>query len=90
MNIITRTGDNMEDNEIFVEVKMRIDESKYGQEPEILSIQAYHGDESDRKFGGSFSSSIERSLGGEIKLVTLPVKITKLKNKKYSNTRYYN
>ena len=70
----------MDNSEIWVEVKMRIDESKYGQEPEILSIQAYHGDESERRFGGKM---IERSLDG-ISKVTIPVKLTKLKNKKLS------
>ena len=34
----------MDKGEVFVEVKMRIDDSKYGQEPEVVSIQVYHGD----------------------------------------------
>ena len=71
----------MDKGEVFVEVKMRIDESKYGSEPEVVSIQVYHGDELDRKFGGY---SRESSLDGKTILVTYPVKVTKLRNKKYS------
>jgi hypothetical protein len=71
----------MDKGEIFVEVKMRIDESKYGDEAEVISIQAYEGDELDRKFGGF---SRQSSLDGKTILVTYPVKVTKLRNKKYS------
>ena len=71
----------MDKDQVFVEVKMRIDNSKYGQEPEVISIQSYHGDELDRKFGGY---SRQSSLDGETILVTYPVKVTKLRNKKYS------
>ena len=71
----------MEKDEIFIETKLRIDDSKYGQEPEVLSQQAYWGDELDRKFGGY---SRESNLAGDVILVTYPVKITKLRNKKYS------
>jgi hypothetical protein len=60
---------------------MRIDESKYGDEAEVISIQAYEGDELDRKFGGF---SRQSSLDGKTILVTYPVKVTKLRNKKYS------
>jgi hypothetical protein len=74
-------GGNMDKDQVFVEVKMRIDDSKYGQEPEVVSIQAYEGDELDRKFGGY---SRESSLDGKTILVTYPVKLTKLRNKKYS------
>ena len=35
---------------IFVEVKIKIDDSKYGQEAVIDAIQAYEGDELDHKF----------------------------------------
>jgi hypothetical protein len=42
----------MDKDEIFVEIKLRIGESKYGDEAEAVSVQAYKGDELDRKFGG--------------------------------------
>ena len=71
----------MDKGEVFVEVKMRIDESKYGDEAEVISIQAYEGDELDRKFGGF---SRQSSLDGKTILVTYPIKVTKLRNKKYS------
>jgi len=71
----------MDKDQVFVEVKMRIDESKYGDEAEVISIQAYEGDELDRKFGGF---SRQSSLDGKTILVTYPVKVTKLRNKKYS------
>jgi hypothetical protein len=78
---VKQTGDNMEKGEVFIEVKMRIDKSKYRDEPEVISIQAYEGDEMDRKYGGFSKQS---SLDGEIILVTYPIKLTKLRNKKYS------
>ena len=71
----------MEKEEVFVEIKMRIDESKYGDEPEVISVQVYHGDELDRKYGGF---SRESTLDGKTILVTYPVKVTKKRNKKYS------
>ena len=71
----------MDKDEIFVEIKMRIGESKYGDEAEVVSIQSYHGDELERKFGGF---SRQSSLDGKTILVTYPVKVTKLRNKKYS------
>ena len=64
-----------------MEVKMRIGESKYGDEAEVVSIQAYEGDELDRKFGGF---SRQSSLDGKTILVTYPIKVTKLRNKEYS------
>ncbi len=71
----------MDKDQVFVEVKMRIDESKYGQEPEVVSIQIYEGDELDRKFGGY---SRESSLDGKTILITQIIKITKKRNKKLS------
>ena len=71
----------MKKDEIFMEVKMRIGESKYGDEAEVVSIQAYEGDELDRKFGGF---SRQSSLDGKTILVTYPIKVTKLRNKEYS------
>jgi|TARA_B110000196_G_C20956592_1_gene571892 hypothetical protein len=71
----------MEKDEVFMEVKMRIGESKYGDEAEVVSIQAYEGDELDRKFGGF---SRQSSLDGKTILVTYPIKVTKLRNKEYS------
>ena len=38
----------MDKDEIFVEIKLRIGESKYGDEAEAVSVQAYEGDELDR------------------------------------------
>ena len=76
-----QTGENMDKDYIFVESKLRIDDSKYGSSPEVLSQQAYWGDESDRKFGGFSQQS---SLDGRTILVTFPIKLTKLRNKKYS------
>ena len=37
---------------IFVEVKIKIVESKYGTDAVIDAVQAYEGDELDHKFGG--------------------------------------
>ena len=71
----------MEKDEVFMEVKMRIGESKYGDEAEVVLIQAYEGDELDRKFGGF---SRQSSLDGKTILVTYPIKVTKLRNKEYS------
>ena len=76
-----QTGDHMDKDEIFVEIKLRIGESKYGDEAEAVSVQAYEGDELDRKFGGFSQQS---SLDGKTILVTYPIKLTKLRNKKYS------
>ena len=75
----------MEKDEVFLEVKLGIDDSKYGQEPEVLSYQVYEGDELDRKYGGY---SKESSLNGDVILVTYPVKITKLRNKKLSKLTF--
>ena len=71
----------MDKDQVFVETKLRIDDSKYGSSPEILSQQAYWGDEWDRKFGGFSQQS---SLDGKTILVTYTIKLTKLRNKKYS------
>ena len=72
---------NMENNEIWVEIKIIIDNKDY-QNFRIDSIQAYHGDESDRRFGGSMT---ERSLDGKQIKFTIPVKVTKLRNRKLTN-----
>ena len=37
---------------IFIEIKAKIEESKYGQDVLIEAVQAYEGDELDHKFGG--------------------------------------
>ena len=37
---------------IFVEVKIKMVESKYGTDAVIDAVQAYEGDELDHKFGG--------------------------------------
>jgi hypothetical protein len=73
----------MENAEIWVEVKIIIDDSEY-QEIRIDSIQAYHGDEYDRRFGGT---CIERTLDGKKRKFTVPVKLTKLRNKKLSKLK---
>jgi hypothetical protein len=73
----------MEGNEIWVEVKIIIDD-KEPQEIRIDSIQAYHGDESERRFGGTMT---ERSLNGKRRKFTVPVKLTKLRNKKLSKLK---
>ena len=38
---------------IFIEIKAKIEESKYGQDVLIEAVQAYEGDELDHKFGGN-------------------------------------
>ncbi len=73
----------MEDNEIFIEVKLIIDDKEY-QQIRIDSIQAYHGDESERRFGGTMT---ERTLNGKRRKFTVPVKVTKLRNKKLSKLK---
>ncbi len=73
----------MEGNEIWVEVKIIIDDKEH-QEIRIDSIQAYHGDESERRFGGTMT---ERSLNGKRRKFTVPVKLTKLRNKKLSKLK---
>jgi len=53
VNTKFKIEDSMEKDEILVAVELGIDSSKYGDEPVILNIQAYWGDEGERKFGGN-------------------------------------
>ena len=38
---------------IFIEVKIKIDDSKHGTDAIVEAVQAYEGDEIDHKYGGS-------------------------------------
>jgi len=47
-------GDNMKKmKHIFIEVKIKIDDSKYGTDAIVEAVQAYEGDEIDHKYGGT-------------------------------------
>jgi hypothetical protein len=76
-----QTGDNMKKFELFMEVKIRVEDQKGRCVPEVLSYQVYEGDDLDRKYSGY---SKTQSLDGKTIVVTYPVKVTKKRNKAYS------
>ena len=69
-----QTGDNMKKFELFMEVKIRVEDQKGRCVPEVLSYQVYEGDDLDRKYSGY---SKTQSLDGKTIVVTYPVKVTK-------------
>ena len=71
-------GYTMEKDEILVEIELGIDSHKHGEDPVVLNVQAYWGDEGTRKFGGE---SIGISRKGNT-LITKKVKLTNKRNKK--------
>ena len=38
---------------IFVEIKIKVDDSKHGTDAIVEAVQAYEGDEIDHKYGGT-------------------------------------
>jgi len=74
-------GDVLEKDDLLIDIKCRIIESKYGSEPEILDIQLYKPDHLDRKFE-SGTSVMKCGKNFEEYIFT---KIVKLQNKRKRN-----
>ena len=69
----------MKKDEILVEIELGIDSHKYGDDPVVLNVQAYWGDEGDRMFGGNGSTT---SRNGN-PVIIRKVKLAKERNKKF-------
>lgn len=70
----------MKKDEILVEIELGIDSHKYGDDPVVLSVQAYWGDEGTRKFGGE-ATGINKK-GNTV--ITKKVKLTNKRNRKFN------
>ena len=78
VNTKFKIENSMADDEIMLEIELGIDSSKYGDDPVVLNVQAYWGDEGDRMFGGNGSTT---SRNGN-PVIIRKVKLAKERNKK--------
>ena len=79
VNTNFKIENSMADDEIMLEIELGIDSSKYGDDPVVLNVQAYWGDEGDRMFGGNGSTT---SRNGN-PVIIRKVKLAKERNKKF-------
>ena len=70
----------MKKDEILVEIELGLDSHKYGDDPVVLSVQAYWGDEGTRKFGGE-ATGINKK-GNTV--ITKKVKLTNKRNRQFN------
>lgn len=70
---------SMAEDEIMVEMELGIDSHKYGDEPVILKVQAYWGDDGTRKFGGD---GMTTSNNGNT-IIIKKVKLTNKRNRRF-------
>ena len=80
VNTKFKIENSMADDEIMLEIELGIDSSKYGDDPVVLSVQAYWGDEGTRKFGGE-ATGINKK-GNTV--ITKKVKLTNKRNRKFN------
>jgi hypothetical protein len=71
----------LDEDHLLLDIKVRISESKYGSEPEVVAVQLYQPDDLDQKFGESGFVRCGDNL--EDYIITKAVKIKKKKNKHF-------
>ena len=79
VNTKFKIENSMADDEIMLEIELGIDSSKYGDEPVVLNVQAYWGDDGTRKFGGD---GMTTSNNGNTSIIK-KVKLTNKRNRRF-------